>query len=215
MKRRMFCALLVLTMLLSACSPSAERESSPGTSDKPAQETASSPVSEPTDEMTDEPTPEATLLGGVIASGECGKKVTWTLNSSGMIIISGTGEMENYGGLGTAFPSWYELRDMINSAVIESGVTSIGRYAFRDCGNLASVTISDGVTSIWEYSLAGCNSLTSVVIPASIAGIAVGAFDECVGLTDVYYSGGEAQWNQIIILSDNTPLLNATIHYNS
>ena len=41
------------------------------------------------------------------------------------------------------------------------------------------------------------------------------AFDECTNLTDVYYSGTEEQWNTIEIGSWNTPLKNATIHFNS
>jgi len=42
------------------------------------------------------------------------------------------------------------------------------------------------------------------------------AFWGCNNLTDVYYSGSEAQWKAILIRSEkNDPLLNATIHYNN
>ncbi len=42
-----------------------------------------------------------------------------------------------------------------------------------------------------------------------------GAFEYCESLTDVYYSGSEADWNSINIGSYNEDLTNADIHYNS
>lgn len=41
------------------------------------------------------------------------------------------------------------------------------------------------------------------------------AFTNCPKLTDVYYSGAEAQWKAIEIGKYNDSLTNATIHYNS
>ena len=40
------------------------------------------------------------------------------------------------------------------------------------------------------------------------------AFNGCVGLKDVYYSGTREGWNAIDIGSNNDCLTNATIHYN-
>ncbi len=47
-------------------------------------------------------------------------------------------------------------------------VTSIGSYAFRDCGGLTSVTIPDAVTSIGSYAFRDCSGLTSVTIPDGV-----------------------------------------------
>ncbi|MDD6485262.1 MAG: hypothetical protein PUF72_11980, partial [Clostridiales bacterium] len=47
----------------------------------------------------------------------------------------------------------------------------------------------------------------------SVTDIDWGAFFNCTGLTDVYYSGTEEQWKNISIASYNDCLKNATIHY--
>ncbi|MCD8240652.1 MAG: leucine-rich repeat protein, partial [Oscillospiraceae bacterium] len=123
------------------------------------------------------------------ASGACGRYVVWTLDS-GVLTISGTGEMNNYYSEETR--PYYDYRNDITSVVITDGVTSIGYNAFYSCENLTSVTISDNVTSIGGRAFYGCSSLTNV-----------------------YYGGSEDDWNAIEIDYSNNPLTSATIHYNS
>ena len=154
---------------------------------------------------------------GVVASGTCGAEgngsnLAWTLDSEGVLTISGSGDMYDYGFSGAP---WYGSRSRVKSAVIAEGVTSIGSSAFDDCTSLTSVTIPDSVTSIGEYAFFYCTSLTSVTIPDSVTSIGYSAFYYCTSLTDVYYAGSEAQWKAISISSTgNDSLLTANIHYN-
>ncbi len=111
---------------------------------------------------------------GVVASGTCGAEgdgsnLTWTLDSEGVLTISGSGGMHDYDG--PSSPPWYRSRSMVKSAVIADGVTSIGEWAFFGCGSLTSVTIPNSVTSIGRYAFYYCTSLTSVTIPDSVRGI--------------------------------------------
>ena len=106
------------------------------------------------------------IITSAETSGVCGYNLTWTLDDNGTLTISGTGDMTdfNYPDYGP----WYNSKDSIKAVVIESGVTSIGSEAFKDCSSLESVTIPDGVTSIGDKVFIGCSSLTSVIIPDSV-----------------------------------------------
>ena len=72
----------------------------------------------------------------------------------------------------------------LTSITIPNSVTSIGKYAFYDSG-LTSVTIGNCVTSIGEYAFYSCSSLTSVTIPNSVTSIGEYAFSGCSSLTSV------------------------------
>ena len=127
----------------------------------------------------------------IIASGDCGKdrsNVTWKLDSAGLLTISGEGEMEDYSAIGYAYDNWITTAPWQNRAsklIIQEGVTSIGGYAFYNCGALKSVTIPDSVTSIGDDAFNGCTGLTSVTIPNSVTNIGGYAFNGCTGLTCV------------------------------
>ena len=116
-------------------------------------------------------------------SGKCGDNLTWTLDSNGTLTISGTGKMTNYDD---SYDSpWYSSRNSIKKIIINSGVTSIGDYAFIYCSSVTSVTIPNSVTSIGDGSFHGCSSLTSVTIPNSVTSIGGDAFLGCSSLTSV------------------------------
>ena len=115
--------------------------------------------------------------------GNCGATATWSLNSTGVLTISGSGAMTDL--VSEADQPWKGYRTSITSVVIESGVTSIGNWAFRDCTGLTSVTIPASVTTIGNHAFEGCKGLTSITIPASVTSIGNSAFKSCYNLTSV------------------------------
>lgn len=117
----------------------------------------------------------------LIASGACGDNIKWALDESGVLKISGSGQMPNYNDV-TVFPPWHSYSDRVTSIVIAEGITTIESYAFSNCSNATSITIPDSVTTI-DASFPGCRSLTSISIPASVERIHIGAFSDCDNLT--------------------------------
>ena len=200
------------------------------------------PTAAPT--QTPMPTPIATPFPGPTAtpaeppvptSGTCGENLTWKLED-GVLTISGTGAMTDYSPIQGPQLPWAAAK--IKSVVVESGVTSIGDFAFAGQVGLTSITIPDSVTSIGDYAFhycmsltsvkipdgvtricqkvfQDCSSLTSVEIPDSVASIGSNAFYNCTALKNVYYSScSEAKWNSISIQSGNDDLKNAAMHYS-
>ena len=127
------------------------------------------------------------------ASGSCGTGVTYKFTAStGELTISktgfGTGAMTNYS---SSITPWDSYKDSITSLVIESGVTSIGDFAFYGCSGLTGqLTIPASVTSIGSYAFSYCSGLTSVTIPDSVTSIGSSAFYGCSGLTSITIGEG-------------------------
>ena len=58
-------------------------------------------------------------------------------------------------------------------------VTSIGEYAFRNCGRLESIKLPNSLTIIKEGAFHGCTKLKSIIIPNSVTSIGDYAFYGC------------------------------------
>jgi len=137
------------------------------------------------------PDPDAAMPTLIRYSGVCGDDLTWTLYSTGNLVISGTGAMEDYydNSWGQKYAPWRNYG--VTSVEIKDGVTSIGTEAFM------------------------YGRLTSISIPASVIRIGSEAFSSCTKLTQVIYCGNETQWADISIGSYNTALTNTTRQYHS
>ena len=114
------------------------------------------------------------------ASGRCGDSITWTLDDSGNLTLSGSGEMWNYGIVTSPFKDYG-----IKTVTIGDGITSIGDYAFYSCRGLTELTLPNSVTSIGWYAFQGCTGLTELTLPNSVTSIGGCAFEGCNGLTEL------------------------------
>ena len=125
-------------------------------------------------------------------TGDC----TWKLDGT-VLTISGNGEMANY---------YYQEAPWdanIESVIIESGVTSIGNYAFYQCGNLAEISMPDTLLTIGKNAFSFCDNLTTLNLPNSINKIDSFAFHFCKKLTRVTFPSGMVEFgNDIFEYSD-------------
>ena len=63
-------------------------------------------------------------LKGEVLKGKCGESAEWLINSDGVLVISGTGEMSAYADDKSTDWGWRKYGDDINKVVIEDGITS-------------------------------------------------------------------------------------------
>lgn len=121
----------------------------------------------------------------IVEEGNCGANgdnVTWKLLSNGKLTISGNGAMaDNYSKFGKLY---------IRNVIIESGVTTIGSWAFVRCDDLESIEIPDTVTSIGDSAFSGCSSLKAVSLPAGVTNIGTAAFFNCKSLESIVIPDG-------------------------
>ena len=134
-------------------------------------------------------------------SGTCGTNVTWNYNASTYTLtISGTGKMSSYSYSSynayyvTTAP-WREYYNKMKTLVINSGVTSIGEYAFLNCTGLTSITIPDSVTSIGSSAFRDCTGLTRITIGNSVTSIGYEAFSGCTGLESIVVANSNKQYH--------------------
>ena len=99
----------------------------------------------------------------------------------------------------------------INGAVvIPSGVTVVGKSAFRNLDGLTQVTIPTGVEAIGANAFYGCGGLTGVAIPASVTDIGERAFAACGRLKAISVEAGNKVYssrNGMLLDKDGTTLI--------
>lgn len=143
-------------------------------------------------------------------TGTCGDNLIWTYDSDTYTLtISGTGMMTNYDSY--AHVPWYQMT--IKNLVIESGVTSIGDYAFEKsssythyefttvvlpeklatigkgafeyCPYLTEITLPKTLVTLGASAFYGCSSLKSIAIPDRVTTLSGTVFSNCTALTSV------------------------------
>lgn len=154
--------------------------------------------------------------------------LTWKISESGILTISGIGEMLNHDDPnGWQDPSnppvdgypWHKHKDKITAVVVEEGLTSLAEIAFHGLENLTGVTLPDSLARIGDAAFIYCTALESIVIPENISSIGkeilVGStsFKEItftgnapafhaeafVGVTaTAYYPGNNATWTDSV-----------------
>ena len=112
---------------------------------------------------------------------KCGANARYSFDSdSGVLTITGTGATEDYTSV--ANTPWYELCSQIKAVVVQSGITSVGGYAFAECENLEKVTLADTVTSIGTYAFRTDTKLTEINLE-NVQLLGNSCFTGCVGLS--------------------------------
>ena len=129
-----------------------------------------------------------------VAGGQCGDDLTWTLDSSGTLTISGTGPMYGY----SLFKNpWCDsalrnsgISTRVKNVEISSGVTTLGAYALSACDSMVSVSLPETLLAVGEDCFFSSTALHNISIPNSVRSIGDCAFSGCNGLTRVTLGSG-------------------------
>lgn len=133
--------------------------------------------------------------------------LTWKLTDDGTLTISGSGEMDSLG-----YP-WEDYASTVRRLEVQSGVTSIAKFAFSGfealeevvladtvtiidgsafsmCGKLSKLDLGSGLRVIYSHAFEFCDSLEEVNLPASASSISPSAFENCGSLQNFHVASG-------------------------
>lgn len=137
--------------------------------------------------------------------------VTWSYDAdTTTLTISGKGAMKDYASVNST--PWYSYRKTATKIVVESGVTSVGAYAFSGLRKLTSVTLSDTLKTI-GYRAFRSSGLTSIEIPNSVTEIAAVAFYQWDATKTIKFNRDKNTVLRDVALGTNWSYL-ANIDYN-
>lgn len=101
-------------------------------------------------------------------SGQCGTNLSWSMDTSGLLKITGTGAMYNYSSTNPA-PWGGQYSTCPRSLQIASGVTSVGNYAFYGNASLyGRLELPSTLTSIGSNAFVNCFQTSNIGIPKSV-----------------------------------------------
>lgn len=110
-------------------------------------------------------------------------QIKWSLNlDSGKLKITGTGLLTG--------DEWSGNSKWIKSVEISKGITTIGKYAFKNNTGLKTIKFPSSVTTIAYGAFDHCKSLQKVTLPSSLKKIETGAFIFCRSLSKVEVKKG-------------------------
>ena len=115
----------------------------------------------------------------IVDSGKT-SDVTWTLDSTGTLSITGIGDA---GSIDTNFS--YEKREKVKKIILKN-IDWINDGAFYNYYNLTSAELPQNIKEIGAWAFSGCKKLKEINLPDTINLLGEGAFSECESLTEIH-----------------------------
>jgi len=142
----------------------------------------------------------------IIAQGNCGKNVTYTLTGDGVLTLSGVGNTDAYHS--QKFPEWTPYLDFVKEIRVEEGIEGLGAMIFRGCTNVSKVSLPDSLKKIGQYGFRDCVSLTQITFPRNIEELEKNVFTG-TALQTLYYEG--ENWDSVSLGAGNEDLAERVI----
>ena len=144
-------------------------------------------------------------------SGSCGETANYSYDKATQtLVISGKGEIYDYDDGSNKTP-WSAYADKIQKIEIESGIISVGYFAFYKCSSLTSLSVPATLKYIGLSAFEDCTSLTTLSLNEGLLIIEGSAFKNCKGITDVYCNAERVPKTDKTAF-DGTPIESATLY---
>ena len=146
-------------------------------------------------------------VNGSGTTGDC----VWSVKDD-VLTISGSGRMKDYSSIDGNFGEiGYTYRSFefapwpttIKKAVIEEGVTYIGKGAFFNCALLEEVEIPCGVEEIGYEAFLSCRSIENLVIPDGVTELGEMTFSDCYNLKNITIPESVTQIGEYLFENSN------------
>ena len=128
----------------------------------------------------------ALCFGAVAASsGQISEDLSWTLDTTGRLTISGSGAaMPDYSAENPA--PWAASAGAVRALSLPGGLRYIGAFAFADCAHLESADLSR-ITALGQSAFAR-SGLHAAVLPYALKEIPESCFAQCDALESITFS---------------------------
>lgn len=128
----------------------------------------------------------ALCFGAVAASsGQISEDLSWTLDTTGRLTISGSGAaMPDYSAENPA--PWAASAGAVRALSLPGGLRYIGAFAFADCAHLESADLSR-ITALGQSAFAR-SGLRAAVLPYALKEIPESCFAQCDALESITFS---------------------------
>lgn len=73
----------------------------------------------------------------------------------------------------------------VEKVTVPDGVTTIGGYAFYNCGTMKSINLPASIETVEHHAFRQCSSLTTISIPDAVETVGRECFWGCVGLAEI------------------------------
>ncbi len=138
-------------------------------------------------------------------SGTVGENLEWEYQSTKKQLTirvtpgkAGNGAIPDYTDHYDSSPTpWNAWTNKITSAVVEEGVTVLGKHTFANC-NLKSVSLPESLQKINAYAFYDCGRLTKISIPSRVTELDVMAFSLCSALQNIDVSAQNSVYCSIL-----------------
>ena len=131
--------------------------------------------------------------------------------ADGVLTFKGAGEMFDFQiTMRDDERPWAAHAKEITSAVVEEGITYLGRFAYYGCENLTSVSLPASLTNIGSAAFYGCKSLTTITLPKNLYEFStgtvpdgkgstnmVGLFGQCTALKEINVADGNEKYKSV------------------